>query len=105
MDDFSDLQDDEFNLDDPDFSSDFPSTSSPDDSDQFDQLRRSSARSETMFDDFSEEELQEESGGSESGFSMSNFTPIQRIILAVLVVLNIMMIGFGLLVILGVVGG
>ncbi|MCP4357795.1 MAG: hypothetical protein GY796_07260 [Chloroflexi bacterium] len=100
MDDFSDLRDDDFDLDNPDFSS------APDfgEQDEFDQLRDQSARSETFFDDLAtDDELNESSSGS--SFSMSNFSSGQRLILALLVVLNIFMIGFGFLVLLGIFGG
>jgi hypothetical protein len=104
MDDFSDLQDEDFGLDEPDFSSDLPAQGF-DEPDEFDQLRESSARTETLYNDMDEDTFIESGGGSGSGFSLSNFSPGQRLALAILVVLNILMIGFGLLVVLGVVGG
>lgn len=106
MDDFSDLRDDDFGFGDDDFSSDFSATDdSPqafDEPDEFDQLRQTSARSETMYNDL-DDEFDEGSGGS--GFSLGQFSPGQKLILAILVVLNVLMIGFGLMVVLGVVGG
>lgn len=109
MDDFSDLTDDDFGFEDnnfaSDFSSDLPSSDSLDDTDDFDQLRRSSARSETMYNELSEDDFIDERGDSDSDeFSLSSFSPGQRIVLAILVVLNILMIGFGVLVLAGVVG-
>jgi len=105
MDDFDDLQDNDFGFDD-DFSSssDFSESAEVSDtSDEFDQLRRSSARSETMFNDLDEEQPEESGGGS--GFSMSNFSPGQRLVLALLVVLDIIVIGICLVVVWGIVSG
>ncbi len=99
MDDFDDLQDDDFGFDN-DFSS--PS-SSGESSDEFDQLRRSSARSETMFNDLNDET--ERNPGGSSGFSMSNFTGGQRLVLALLVVLDIIVIGICLVILWGIVSG
>lgn len=68
--------------------------------DEFDRLRRKSARSETMDDDLAlDEELPARSG--DSGFSLSNFSSTQRLVLAILVLLDILAIGFALLVITG----
>jgi len=68
--------------------------------DEFDRLRRKSARSETMDDDLAfDEELPASS--SDSGFSLSNFSSTQRLVLAILVLLDILAIGFALLVITG----
>jgi hypothetical protein len=68
--------------------------------DEFDRLRRKSARSETMDDDLAfDEELPASS--SDSGFSLSNFSSMQRLVLAILVLLDILAIGFALLVITG----
>ena len=105
MDDFDDLHDDDFDFDD-DFSSSSDlseSTELSESTDEFDQLRRSSARSETMFNDL-DDERPESSGGS-SGFSMSNFSPGQRLVLALLVVLDMIVIGICLVVVWGIVGG
>lgn len=103
MDDFEDLRDDDFGFDD-DFSSDLPEDAALDEPDQFDQLRETSARSETLYNEMDDDALVE-GGSSGSGFSLSNFSPGQRLVLAVLVVLNVLMLGFGLLVVLGVIGG
>lgn len=70
------------------------------DEDEFDRLRRKSARSETMYDDLTMEE-EPLAPSDASGFSLSNFTPAQRLILAVLVLLDILAIGFALMVITG----
>ncbi len=102
MDDFDNLRDD-FDFSDSDFNS---SPSLDDSPDEFDQLRRSSARSETMFNELTEDGIRTSSSSSRSsGFSMSNFTPGQRVILAALVVLNLLVISIGLMVVLGVIGG
>ena len=103
MDDFDDLRDDDFGFDD-DFASDLPADTAVEEPDQFDQLRETSARSETLYNDMDDDAFNESSDGG-GGFSLSNFSPGQKLVLAILVVLNVLMIGFGLLVILGVVGG
>lgn len=100
MDDFDDLRDDDFSFDNKDLSSDMSDTYG--EPDQFDQLRETSARSETLYNDINDDAINESGGGS--GFSLSSFTPGQQLILAVLVVLNVLMIGFGLLVIAGAIG-
>ncbi len=99
MNDFDDLRDDDFGFDD-DFSSPADTAES---SDEFDQLRRSTARSETMFNDLNDESQAGASSGS--GFSMSNFTGGQRLVLALLVVLDIIVIGIGLVVLWGIISG
>ena len=102
-DDFGNLQDDDFSFDETDFSSDLPDQTE-DESDQFDQLRETSARSETLYDEMDDDAFGESSSEG-SGFSLSNFSSGQKLVLAVLVVLNVLMVGFALLVVLGVVGG
>lgn len=99
FDDFSDFNDDDYGFD----STTLDEPTPLDETDEFDQLRRTSARSETMFNDLSEDDFIEERDSSGGGFSMSNFSPGQRLILAVLVILDILIVGFGLLVILGVI--
>lgn len=102
MEDFDDLRDDDFGFDD-DFAADLP-TESFDEVDQFDQLRETSARSETLYNEMDDDVFNESNDGS-NGFSLSNFSPGQKLVLAILVVLNVLMIGFGLLVITGIIGG
>jgi hypothetical protein len=70
--------------------------------DAFDQLRRKSARTGAMHDEMAEDEEFFESSSSLS-FSLGNFTPTQRLILAVLILLDVLAVGFGLLVITGVI--
>ena len=75
--------------------------------DEFDQLRRKSARGESLDDDladdaFFSEEASTSSGGS--GFAWRNFTPGQRLTLALLVLLNIVMGAIGLMVMTGNLG-
>jgi hypothetical protein len=96
MNDFDNLRDDDFGFDDTSLAS---SPSLDDSPDEFDQLRRSSARSETMFNDLATEETSTKSSGS--SFSLSNFSPGQRLVLAILVVLDILVVGVALLVVLG----
>lgn len=97
MDEFDDLRDDDFGFDN-DFSS---APDAAESSDEFDQLRRSSARSETMFNDLNDENRP--SASSSSGFSMSNFTAGQRLVLALLVLLDIVVIGICLVVLWGII--
>lgn len=94
-DDFSDLGQDEDQEEIPDW------TEQGGD-DPFDQLRRKSARSGAMHDEMAEDDEFFESSSSLS-FSLSNFTPTQRLILAVLILLDVLAVGFGLLVITGVI--
>lgn len=73
--------------------------------DEFDQLRRKSTRGESLDDDLAEDALfSEESSSGGSQFAWRNFTPGQRLILAVLVLLNIVMGVIGLLVVTGNLG-
>ena len=60
-------------------------------SDEFDRLRQKSARAGSAFDDIEEEDpfQQEEQG---SALSLQGLTPQQRMILAVLVLLNVIVI-------------
>lgn len=73
--------------------------------DEFDQLRRKSARGESLDDDLASDDefFSEESNGG-SRFAWRNFTPGQRLILALLVFLNIVMGVIGLLVVTGNLG-
>ncbi|MBE7532256.1 MAG: hypothetical protein HND44_21520 [Chloroflexi bacterium] len=99
MDDFDDLSDEDYGFD-----NDFSSASDADhNSDQFDQLRRSSARSETMFNELDDENRPTSSSGS--GFSLSNFSAGQRLVLALLVVLDIIVIGILFVVLWGIISG
>jgi len=72
----------------------------------FDSLRRQSARSGSTFDEMEMGGMEEggfeeiESGGG-SRFSLGNFTPGQRLILAILVLLDIVAVLFGVLVVTG----
>lgn len=96
--DFDDLRDEQFEEENP-------SLDSADIfEDEFDQLRHHSARAGSTYDDMELEHDQEEDPFAENGrspFSLGNFTPTQRLILALLVVLDILAIGFGVLVVLG----
>jgi len=73
--------------------------------DEFDQLRRKSARGETMHGGLESDEMFASAAEpSRSRFSMRNFSPIQRFIIALLVVLDLGMILLGVLVVAGIVG-
>ncbi|MBK7895864.1 MAG: hypothetical protein WAS33_08540 [Candidatus Promineifilaceae bacterium] len=74
--------------------------------DEFDQLRRKSTRGESLDDDLAEDAIfsEEPSRSGGSGFAWRNFTPGQRLILALLVLLNILMGAIGLMVITGNLG-
>jgi hypothetical protein len=73
--------------------------------DEFEHLRRKSARGESLDDDLDSDDAffsEESSGGS--GFAWRNFTPGQRLTLALLVLLNIIIGTIGLLVVTGNLG-
>ena len=76
--------------------------------DEFDQLRRKTARGESLDDDLASEDTffteESSSGGGGGGFAWRDFTPGQRLTLALLVLLNIVMATVGLLVITGNLG-
>ena len=72
--------------------------------DEFDQLRRKSARGETMHGGLESEEVAAAAASSGSRFSMRNFSPMQRFIIALLVVLDLGMIVLGVLVVSGIIG-
>ncbi|GJM42624.1 MAG: hypothetical protein DHS20C20_29060 [Ardenticatenaceae bacterium] len=103
-DDFSAFRDDIFGDDEgSSLAEDLPPIDDLDD--EFDQLRRKSARGESLDDDLASDEeffSDESSGGG--GFAWRNFTPGQRLILALLVFLNMVMGVIGLLVITGNLG-
>lgn len=64
--------------------------------DEFDQLRQRSARASTAYEDV---EIEEGGGG---GFSLSLLTPGQRLVLAVLLLLNVIVIIIGVLAVAGI---
>ncbi|MFQ5399820.1 MAG: hypothetical protein ACE5E7_09505 [Anaerolineae bacterium] len=88
---FSDLRDEE------------QEDATPEMEDEFDELRRQSTRIATAFDDDLDMGM-DEPGGLD-GFSFSNFTPGQRLVLALLLVLDVVVIGIGVLIITGRIGG
>jgi hypothetical protein len=102
-DDFSNFDDDSFD-ETPDWlvdDDDTPSAAGTDyDDDQFEQLRQKSARSGSMYDDM---EADGAGQSSNSSFSWSSFSSGQRLVLALLIVLDIVAIGFGVLVVTGIV--
>lgn len=77
-----------------------------DDDDEFDQLRRKSTRGGSLDDDLDSDEtlFSNEENGRSGGFAWGSFTPGQRLILALLVLLNIVMGAIGLMVITGNLG-
>lgn len=72
--------------------------------DEFDQLRRKSTRGESLDDELDGDDALFSEESSSSGFSWSNFSPGQRLILALLVLLNIVIGIVGLLVVTGNLG-
>ena len=98
---FDDLEDDDYGDGSPSFASD------PvfDDDLDLDSLRQQSARSGSTYDDMENDPdmddsfMDDSSGGSR--FALGNFTRGQRLTLAFLVLLDILAIGFGVLVVMG----
>lgn len=67
-------------------------------------FRESATRSETAYEDMgleNEEYLEDEPDGGAGGFSISNFSPFQILILVLLIILDFAAIGFGILVLMG----
>ncbi len=108
----SDFSDDDFESD----ATVFSDEADMDDGLDFDNLRRQTVRSGSAFDDMEmdadsdfDDDLMfdgddETTGGSgRSRYSFRNFTPMQRLILGILFLLNIGAIGFGVLVVMGIV--
>ncbi len=79
---------------------DIPDSTSDDDFD-IDGLRASTARAGSMFDEDMEDvmDLDEVVPSGSSGFSLGNFTPGQKLLLAILLVVDIILVGVGVLVI------
>ncbi|HID51835.1 MAG TPA: hypothetical protein EYP41_07360 [Anaerolineae bacterium] len=74
--------------------------------DPFDQLRDKTVRGETVDNNLAADEdniAVGENTSSGGGFSLDQFSPGQRLVLAILVILNIIVIGFGLLVVLKII--
>jgi hypothetical protein len=68
-----------------------------------DSLRASSARAGSMFDEEMEDmEFEQLPMESSSGLSLSAFTPGQRLVLALLLVFDVIAVGVGLLLVMGV---
>ncbi|MDT8306256.1 MAG: hypothetical protein RRC07_09990 [Anaerolineae bacterium] len=68
--------------------------------DEFDRLREKTARTSAVYDEMEYEELEEEVV-EQRGF-LGQFSPQQRFVLALLLLLDILAIGFGVLVVIGV---
>jgi hypothetical protein len=101
-DDFSSFEDDSFDdtpdwlLDDDDDDTPVANVGEGDD-DEFEQLRQKSARSGSMYDEMDTEGGGQQGGGS--SFSWSSFSSGQRLVLAILIVMVILAIGFFIMVI------
>lgn len=98
--DINDLRDDD------EYADESPLFDEPVFDEEFEQLRHQSARTGSTYEememDMDEDEFDEfEDDGSSSRFSLGNFTSTQRLILAILVFLDILAIGFGVLVVMG----
>ncbi len=92
---FSDLRDDDFEeVESPAFETEAMGDGFDD---EFDQLRTKSARTESSYDAMDDDML----GDGRSGFAISNFTTSQKIILLALLLLDVVAVGFGLLVVMG----
>ncbi len=82
---------------------------SSDEMDEFDQLRRRSVRTGSAFDELESEDAGRSSEGTtavsptSSSFSMRNFSPGQRLILVLLVLLDILAIMAGVLIFTGII--
>ena len=102
---FSDLRDDDFldetgPIGETDQMEELPETRPLDvDDDEFDMLRQKSVRSGSTFDDM-DTSVDDEFSGSAS-FSLNNFDTSQKLILLALLMLDIVAVGFGILVLLG----
>lgn len=66
--------------------------------DDFDQLRRKSARASATYDDIEMDDVDDE----REGLSLSHLSPPQRLVLAVLLLLNVIVITVGILLFTGV---
>jgi len=71
------------------------------DFDEFEELRQRSVRASTAYEDMS---LEEEGSSKGGALSLNQFTPGQRLVLAILVLLNVIVGGVALLALMGVIG-
>jgi hypothetical protein len=92
---FSDLRDDDFEEVESPFEGEGADIGFDD---ELDQLRTKSARTESAYGDMDEDDA---FGDGRSGFALSNFNTSQKIILLALLLLDIVAVGFGLLVLTG----
>lgn len=69
--------------------------------DEFDRLREKTARTSAVYDEMEYDDYEEEVA-AERGF-LGQFTPQQRFVLALLLLLDILAVGLGVLVVFGVV--
>jgi hypothetical protein len=95
---------------DDDYGSESPSFGSEpvfDDDFDMDSLRQQSARSGSTFDDMESDSdmdglyMEDDADSGRSRFSLSNFSRRQQLVIALLVLLDILAIGFGILVVMG----
>lgn len=94
---FTDFDDDEYEED-----------PNADEMDEFDQLRRRNVRTGSAFDDLEAEDAGRQtavssSSATSSSFALGNFSPGQRLVLALLVLLDILAVGFGVMIVAGVI--
>lgn len=73
----------------------------PGDFDEFEELRQRSARAGTVYE---EVDFEEDASSKGSAFSLNQFTPGQRMVLAILVLLNVIVGGVAILALTGVIG-
>ncbi len=93
-----------FRDDDEDVENDQSPTYIADEDDEFERLRMSSARAGSMYDDDMEMTAVSDDSAGGSGFALSNFSPGQRLVLAILLFLDVVAVLFGLLVVMGRIG-
>lgn len=94
---FTDFDDDEYEED-----------PNADEMDEFDQLRRRNVRTGSAFDDLEAEDSGRQTAvtspsATSSSFALGNFSPGQRLVLALLVLLDILAVGFGVMIVAGVI--
>jgi hypothetical protein len=84
----------------PDWEQQLGEVEETEDEDDIDRLRRRTVRTGAAYDDMSADETAVVMS-TQSGGLISSFTPAQRLILAILLLLNIIVIGLGVLAVTG----